>query len=377
MMRICYIADAGSIHTQKWVNYFAQRGYEVHLISSRGNSSEFEPGVGLHLLTTIAPRLWSVSKYLNGLLWPVQARRLIRRIKPDIVDAHYITVNGYLGIASGFHPLILTAWGSDVLLDPKQNWLWKILTKYALNKTEVVICDSQVVHKELLKLGVSPGKIKMIYNGVDTQQFSRQQANEGLKRKLGMLEAPSIIYIRSLKPVYNVEMLIRAIPLVLRQFPEARFIIGGDGEQKEYLQDLAKSLGISDSTRFIGWIPHNELPEYLASADVYVSTSLSDSTSLSLQEAMACELAPVVTDLPANREWITDGESGFIVPINDIQALADRITHLLNNNEVRQRFGKAGREVIKERAEYEREMEKMEEIYQGVAYTKNKGQRKC
>jgi len=367
MMRICYIADAGSIHTQKWVNYFAQRGYEVHLISSRGNSSEFEPGVGLHLLTTIAPRLWSVSKYLNGLLWPVQARRLIRKIKPDIVDAHYITVNGYLGIASGFHPLILTAWGSDVLLDPKQNWLWKILTKYALNKTEVVICDSQVVHKELLKLGVSPGKIKMIYNGVDTQQFSRQQANEGLKRKLGILEAPSIIYIRSLKPVYNVEMLIRAIPLVLRQFPEARFIIGGDGEQKEYLQDLAKSLGISDSTRFIGWIPHNELPEYLASADVYVSTSLSDSTSLSLQEAMACELAPVVTDLPANREWITDGESGFIVPINDIQALADRITYLLNNNEVRESFGKRGREVIKERAEYEREMEKMEEIYQGLS----------
>ena len=367
MMRICYIADAGSVHTQKWVNYFAQRGYEVHLISSRGNSSEFEPGVGLHLLTTIAPRLWSVSKYLNGLLWPVQARRLIRKIKPDIVDAHYITVNGYLGIASGFHPLILTAWGSDVLLDPKQNWLWKILTKYALNKTEVVICDSQVVHKELLKLGVSPGKIKMIYNGVDTQQFSRQQANEGLKRKLGILEAPSIIYIRSLKPVYNVEMLIRAIPLVLRQFPEARFIIGGDGEQKEYLQDLAKSLGISDSTRFIGWIPHNELPEYLASADVYVSTSLSDSTSLSLQEAMACELAPVVTDLPANREWITDGESGFIVPINDIQALADRITYLLNNNEVRESFGKRGREVIKERAEYEREMEKMEEIYQGLS----------
>ena len=367
MMRICYIADAGSVHTQKWVNYFAQRGYEIHLISFRGNSSEFEPGVGLHLLTTIAPRLWSVSKYLNGLLWPVQARRLIRKIKPDIVDAHYITVNGYLGIASGFHPLILTAWGSDVLLDPKQNWLWKILTKYALNKTEVVICDSQVVHKELLKLGVSPGKIKMIYNGVDTQQFSRQQANEGLKRKLGILEAPSIIYIRSLKPVYNVEMLIRAIPLVLRQFPEARFIIGGDGEQKEYLQDLAKSLGISDSTRFIGWIPHNELPEYLASADVYVSTSLSDSTSLSLQEAMACELAPVVTDLPANREWITDGESGFIVPINDIQALADRITYLLNNNEVRESFGKRGREVIKERAEYEREMEKMEEIYQGLS----------
>ena len=122
---------------------------------------------------------------------------------------------------------------------------------------------------------------------------------------------------------------------------------------------MAKSLGISDSIRFLGWIPHGELPEYLASSDIYVSTSLSDSTSLSLQEAMACELAPVVTDLPANREWVTDGENGFIVPINDIQSLADRIVYLLKNNEARKRFGKAGREVIKQRAEYEREMEKM------------------
>ncbi len=371
-MRICYITDAGSIHTQKWVNYFAQREYDVHLISPRGNPSDFEPGIKLHLLTKFAPQLWSVSKYLNGLLWAVQARRLVRKIKPDIVDAHYITVNGYLGIASGFHPLILTAWGSDILIDPKQNWLWKILTKYALGKAEVVICDSQIVYKELLKLGVNPSKITMIYNGVDTQQFSPQQANERLISRLGILEAPSIICIRNFKPVYNVEMLIRAIPLVLRQSPEARFIIGGDGEQKEYLQDLVESLGISDSIRFIGWIPHSELPEYLALADVYVSTSLSDSTSLSLQEAMACELAPVVTDLPANREWVTDGENGFIVPINDIQMLADRIVYLLNNNEIRQKFGKAGREVIKKRAEYEREMEKMNEVYVELAKEKQK-----
>jgi glycosyltransferase involved in cell wall biosynthesis len=158
-------------------------------------------------------------------------------------------------------------------------------------------------------------------------------------------------------------MLIRAIPLVLKQVPQTIFIIGGGGEQRDYLKNLANSLGVSSAIRFVGWIPHDELPKYLASSDVYVSTSLSDSTSLSLQEAMACELPPVVTDLPANREWVLDGENGFIVHINDKQILAERIVYLIENKEVMKKFGKSCREIIKEKAEYKKEMGKVEELY--------------
>ena len=123
-------------------------------------------------------------------------------------------------------------------------------------------------------------------------------------------------------------------------------------------------MGITSAIRFVEWIPHNELPKYLASSDVYVSTSLSDSTSLSLQEAMACELPPVVTDLSANREWVLDGKNGFIVPVNNREILAERIVYLIENKEVMEKFGKSCREIIKEKAEYEREMDRMERIYQ-------------
>ena len=173
-----------------------------------------------------------------------------------------------------------------------------------------------------------------------------------------------VISTRRLNPIYNLEMLIRAIPLVREQVPQARFIIVGDGAQKEHLESLATSLGVSENVKFIGWVPHDELPNYLASADVYVSTSVSDGASVSLQESMACELPPVVTDLPANREWIKDGENGFIVPIDDPQALAERIAYLIENKEVRDRFAKEGRKIIKERADYEKEMSKMEKVYQ-------------
>ena len=122
-MKLCFIADGLSLHTQRWVNYFADRGHEVHLISSR-----FTPGyegydtrIIKHPLIRLLPRIWKVSGYLSGLLWLFQVRRLVRIIKPDIVDAHFVTICGYLGVASGFHPLILTAWGSDILVAPKKN----------------------------------------------------------------------------------------------------------------------------------------------------------------------------------------------------------------------------------------------------------------
>lgn len=364
-MRICCISEATSIHTQRWVNYFAQKGHEVHLISwVRGGG--YASSVHLHWLARLLPRMWVLSKYLGVILWPIQTHRLVNKIKPDVLEAHWLTIAGVLAVASGFHPVILNAWGSDILVYAKRKPIWRLFIKYALKKAEVVTCNSEILKKELLQLGASPDNIRIIYIGIDTQQFNPQRRNEELRNKLGILEVPSIISLRNLSPVYNVEMLIKAVPLVLKQVPEVKFILAGDGEQRVYLNKLANSLGVSGSIRFIGYIAHDKLPEYLASSEVYVSTSLSDSTSLSLQEAMSCELPPVVTDLPGNREWVTDGQSGFIVPMNDTQALAGRIVCLLKDKGLRRRFGEVGRKIIKERTEFEREMQKMEKLLKEI-----------
>ncbi len=230
----------------------------------------------------------------------------------------------------------------------------------------MVTCDSETLRKGVLELGMSESKVRIVYDGIDTQQFNPRRRTDSLKSRLGISGAPTIICIRNLWPVYNVEMLIKAIPVILKPIPEVKVIIGGDGELKDHLQSLAKSIGVSTSIRFVGWIPHSELPEYLASSDVYVSTSLSDSTSLSLQEAMACELAPVVTSLPANQEWVTHGENGFIVPVGDYVKLASQIEYLLTNREVRYKFGKTCRKIITERAEHWKEMEKMGKMYEDL-----------
>jgi glycosyltransferase involved in cell wall biosynthesis len=364
-LRLCFIADATSIHTKRWVNYFAGRGHEVHLISSRFTEGYegFDSRIQMHQLVSFFPKLWRVSGYLSGIAWLFQVRAMIIRIKPDIVNAHYIGVPAYLAVVSGFHPLVLTAWGSDILIDAKRNSLRRYLTNRALRKADRIICVSPILSEEIIKSGSASDRIVVSPVGVDTQKFNPRARSEILLRKFDVAGSPLVISTRNLGPIYDVETLIRAVPLVLQEFPRATFIIAGDGEQRSYLENLAKTLGVSGSVRFTGWIPNQEYPKYLASSDIYVSTSHSDGTSISLLEALACGLAPAVTDIPANRPWVQDGSNGFLVPVGDYRMLASKIVLLLKDRDTRIRFGEAGRKLVSEKADYVKEMAKIEKIY--------------
>jgi glycosyltransferase involved in cell wall biosynthesis len=153
--------------------------------------------------------------------------------------------------------------------------------------------------------------------------------------------------------------------LVLKEIPEAKFVIAGRGAEEKRLKDLAKLLGVSDGVKFVGFIRNDELPAYLTTIDVYVSTSLSDAgIATSTAEAMSCGLSVVITDNADNRKWVIDEENGFLVPAKDPKALAEKIIYLLRNEDVRKRFGQINRKIIEERNNYYKEMEKMERIYE-------------
>jgi len=364
-MRICYVADGASIHTQRWVNYFARKGHVVHLICWKLMAG-YEGNVTIHLLTRLAPKIWAVSQYLSFLFWLIQVRKLVSEIKPDVVDGHFTSVYGFLAACSGFHPLVVTAWGSDMLVQPRQNPLSKFTTKYASRRADVIVClfPVDVAKEQITKLGVDLSKIRTVLLGVDTADFSPSHRDEKIRESLGIERSqPLVISTRALAPIYDVETVVRAIPLVLAEIPQAEFVIAGTGKEEGYLKDLARVQGVSSSTRFLGWIPRTELPKYLSSADIYVSSSLSDGTSNSLLEAMACEAAPVVTDIPANRPWIDEGKNGFLFPARDYQTLASKIIYLLNNEELRESFGRTSREIVQKKAEQQTEMEKIDSIY--------------
>jgi len=359
-MKLCFLAGADSIHSVRWIRYFADRGHEVHWISLTPSTQSDIGGVKLHLIKGLP----TARHYTPSLLcYAICIKRLVARISPDILHAHYAGVNGVVGALSGFHPFVLTAWGSDVLFAAKSK-LKGPLVRFALNKADMITCDAEHMRDAIKKLEVDPNKINLIYFGVDTQKFRPSERDENLKDKLGIFNSPTIISLRNLEPVYDVESLINSIPQVLAEVPEAKFVIAGKGSQERELKGLARSLGVSESIRFVGWISNDELPQYLASADIYVSTSLSDAgLAASTAEAMACGLPVVITDSGENRKWVKDGESGFIVPIKNAKVLAERVVYLLKNGGIRAEFGEISRKIIEERNNYYKEMNKMENIY--------------
>ncbi len=361
-MRLCFLADADSIHTRKWVNSFTHDGREVRLISRTPYTPQPVPlGIDFeHVTGTPGPvpglaLLSTIIKYWFA----------VRRAQPEIVHAHRADAYGVYGALTGRHPFVLTAWGSDILITPKKSRWRKWLVQHALKKADLITCDADHLRDRMVELGADRQKIHLILFGVDAELFHPRRRDPHWKSRYGWSPMdPVIISLRSLLPIYDVESLVRAAPLVLQQVANARFFVTGNGALRPGLEELAHTLGVSAHVHFAGMLPYADLPICLASADVYVSTSLSDAgLASSTAEAMASELPVVVTDFGDNRQWVHEDQGGFLVPLQDPQMLAEKIVRLLNDAPFRKRCGSYNRALIAERNCLQKEMRKMDFLY--------------
>jgi len=360
-VKICFLAGANSIHSYRWVKYFSDKSHEIYWISlaplTAGSDIE---NIHFYEIPQFQLKIFSL---LNAI---IQTRKLVEKIKPDILHAHYAGIYGLIGALSGIHPFIVTAWGSDILMAGRAK-IKKPFVKYVLKKTDLITCDAEHMRKAIEKLGKDFEKITIIYFGIDTQIFAPGDKDEALLKKLDTLNSPVIISLRTLEPIYDIETLIRSVPLVLGSIPGAKFVIVGTGSREKVIKELAQRLSISDKIRFVGKIPNEEMCRYLRTADIYVSTSLSDGgIAASTAEAMACGLPVVITDTGENKKWVKDGEGGFLIPIKSHTILAEKIIYLLQNSALRMCFGDINRKVIEKRNNYYIEMGKMDKIYKEI-----------
>ena len=362
-MKICFLATADSIHSKKWIEYFFKKGNDVHWISLTPSIFAKDKNIKFYLIKNFP------VKSLGLLLNILPVRKLIRKINPDVLHAHYAGVNGVLAALSGFHPFILTPWGSDILINAKSR-IMRPLIKFVLNKADLITCDAEQMKEELINLGIIASKIKITYFGVDTEKFSPGPKDQNLIKELGLQNNLTVISLRNLEPIYDLETLIKAILLIVKEFPKVKFIIAGKGSEEKKLKTLAENLKISENITFIGFIPNDELPKYLRLADIYISTSLSDSTSVSLLEAMSCGLASVVTEVGENKLILKDGGYGVLIPVKNSKILAEKIIYLLKNEETRNKIGKIGRKIIEEKYNYYKEMANVENLYKDLIKTK-------
>jgi len=264
-------------------------------------------------------------------------------------------------------PYILHSWGLEVLELHNADIFRKVLAKEAAIKARKIIVDAKCMKQIWTSTGVPKHKIEVIPFGVDTNLFNPNTNGNQMRRKLGIRKNDiAIISTRPFFNHYNIECLIKAISITTKKHENSRFIIKGKGPLERNIKKLAKTLHVEQYMRFTNPVPYEEMPQYLAAANIYVSTSFIDSTSVSLLEAMACGLPPITTDIPGNREWIKNETNGLLYPSKDPKALAEKITQLIENESQRKRFGERCHRIILEKAAWKRCVSKMETIYQSL-----------
>lgn len=369
-MKLCYVGSLDSIHTGRWIRYFAARKHEVHLVTPSDTTRRSVEGVDVHVYWRIRTRIRLLDALLNALiLLPTLLRfkALFRRVAPDLVHVHYINEGALYTVLTGTRPLVITAWGSDVLIEPRQSALRRWAVRLVLRRADLVTCDAEHMKEALIRLGTAPSRVAIIYFGADTERFSPARQDPGVRTRLGLDRSTVVFSSRNLEPIYDVESLVRAIPLVREKTPDVTFVIAGSGSDAPRLRAMVKSLGLEAAVRFVGRLPEDELARHAASVDIYVSTALSDGgLAASTAEAMACGLPVIITDVGDNRLWVADGVNGFIVPARDPTALASRIVQLVQDPEARERIRRSNRRLIQERNNWYREMARMEELYRAL-----------
>ncbi len=368
-MKICFFADAAAEHTRRWTKYFALKGHRVYLITWNSNIlNDYEP-VRVHVVQKTLASSNILLRILNLPHLLSEIRKIIRETQPDIIHAHSAGAYTWMAMLSGFHPFVVTPWGSDILVDAKRSRWNRLLTSFALCRADLITCDAWHMKDEMVCLGVNSDRIQIVMFGVDLNRFvTYPNAEIELKKHFGLNDSLIVLSTRTLTHIHDVETFVRSIPLIQAAVPTAQFIVATDGSERKKLEDMTDALGVTEAVRFPGYLKEDEIIKWLCLADVYVSTSLTDAgLAASTAEAMAFGLPVVITDNGENSDWVIDGKGGYLVPNGASDMLAERVVRLLKDKNMRLKFGRVNRQIIEERNNYVTEMDRMEVIYEDLA----------
>lgn len=348
-MKVALLGSGSSIHTVRWVNGLVARGHDVLLISQHKIAHPLDARVRVHLLKLHG----QLGYFLNAF----ELRRLLSRERPDVLNAHYASGYGTLARLSGFRPLLLSIWGSDVYDFPTKSPLHRWLIQKNLKEATAVASISHCMLRQANALYSHPMTFITPF-GVDEQMFSPGDREDMDARSI------TIGTVKSLAPKYGIDTLIRAFAKVSSE-REVRLEIVGKGEQEGELRDLAIQYGVAERVNFRGYVRHEEVPDVLREFDIYAALSRYDSESfgVAILEAGACGIPVVVSDADGPKEVTIDGETGFVVPREGVDEAARAMARLVDSDELRAKLGGSGRQHVLNNYTWSRALDAMESAY--------------
>ena len=298
--------------------------------------------------------------------------QIIKKFKPEVVQAGWVQLDGLVAALTGFKPVLLWPWGSDILIHPFRCKKVMRQTEYVIEQSSHINCDCDEVKNTILKItDFDAEKISVFTFGVDLEIFNKHRTDPGIIKRIGWQNKRIIIMTRAFNHLYGIHYFLMALPKIINAEPQTRILLVGTGPLEDELKDMVNSLDINQYVHFTGQVPYDQLSYYLNSAEIYVSTSISDGTSMSLLEAMACGLPVVVSDVPANCEWVKDGVNGYLVPRGKVNSISEKVLALLNDRALAEKMGNINVSIANELADLEKNHPKLDSIYEQMVQSEN------
>ena len=344
-MKICYIANSVSSHTKKWAEYFAEHGHDVSVIS---HSKAEIPNV----------KVYYIDYSLRNFIFKAgKVHKLIKEINPDILHAQQANTCGLYASTMRGYKFILSTWGSDILVGPEKSSILKKIVQHSVRKASFITSDSKYMSDKIVELGGDKGKIFTFPMGVEEELLNyRHNYNEDEN----MLK---IISNRRLEKLYNIDAVIMGFYEALKENGNMLLTIAADGNERINLENIVNKFDLGNNVKFTGKYKPDEAGKLLEPHDVFISVPSSDSTSVSLLECMAAGVFPVVSNLPANREWIEDDLNGLVLKGSNAREIKEALIWCSKNRNKMIEAQDLNKKLIKDKGLWKNNAKIVEDLY--------------
>jgi L-malate glycosyltransferase len=351
-LNVLYVSRAYSTHDRRFLGSFVEAGWSpTHLPLTRERLEARSLPEGVRTIDWGEDTLPSTRRE-----WTTRIRQMkgvVDAVKPDVVIAGPVQSGALIAAMAGATPLVTVSWGTDMLVDADRSELCMHATRRALEASSLVFGDCLAVRNAVRNHGGPPDdRIVTFPWGIDLDRFHPGPSSLDLRRRLGWEDAEIFISTRSWEPVYAIDVLLRAFILLYRRRPGVRLILLGNGSLADEIHNAVRDLGLTGLVHTPGRIDQAGLPEWFRVADAYVSSALSDGTSVSLLEAMASGLPAVVSKSFGNLEWVKPGVNGSLAEPGDPASLSAAMESVVDNRQLASQMSSTNIEIARDKANW-------------------------
>ena len=315
-MRVLYITEGLTVHDLRFLRALQQDRMEIGFV--RLNHAEPRTPLPAGIREFVPRRSGQRFRVRDAVMLRGWLQDTLEAFRPDVVHAGPMHAGALLAATAGAHPLISMSWGSDLLKGAEGPWA-NLRARFTLRRSRLLLCDCQSVRGRALQLGMSESRIVVFPWGVDLRHFRPAGRRRAQRSKQGAV----LVSARSLEPIYGPDVLAEGFYRAWRSVPELRLVVLGDGSARPSMEDRLRPATEAGAVRWVGVVDEPRLATYFRQADLYVSSSRSDGSSVSLLQAMACGLPVVASNIPGNREWVAQGSGGWLFDDGDPESLAE------------------------------------------------------